>query len=223
MLTFVGVLSSFNSTLELLADTVNNPATSYTVLSNNIATLPSPKVIDFSITNNLAFCETNLEGAIVMLKGVYFGANAGVAINTNANTTIVVTNANGETFNLFFSSQDQETQGQILPAYAVSVVGPLTQNLGNGATLRNAGYSVTVTRFSDIVTNPIVASVSSGGGINLSWEAAPVSYPYRVLVSPTLLGPYSVLTNNLRFTDPNGAFTDSAPVSGQKYCRISTP
>jgi len=224
VVTFVGVLSTFNSTLELLADTANNPVASYTVLSNNIAGLPVPKVIPFGITNNLALCETNLEGSIVMLTNVFFGTNAGTTISTVANTTVVVTNAAGEAFNVFFSAQDLDTAGQILPDTAVSILGPLTQNLANTTTPRNQGYSVTVTRFSDIVTNALTASIThSASSSSLTWEAAPVTYPYTVWSATTVTGPYTALTNKLRFTDQNGAFTDVNASANQKFYRLSTP
>src|SRR4030095_14426813 len=100
IVTFVGILSSFNSTLELLVDTVNIPGTTnYIVNSGN--PLPAPKVIPFNITNSLAQAEAT-EGTTVMLTNVFFGTNAGTIIPTNANSTVVVTNGRGETFNLFF-------------------------------------------------------------------------------------------------------------------------
>src|SRR6266516_4145348 len=77
VVTFVGVLSSFNSTLELLADTNTAnliPNSSFIILSNNIANLPAPKVIPFNITNNLAQAET-LENTIMMLTNMFFRTN----------------------------------------------------------------------------------------------------------------------------------------------------
>src|SRR5205814_1667504 len=83
VLTFIGFMSSFNSTLELEADT-NDLSTSYVALSNNVAGLPAPKVIPFNITNNITQTEA-LEGSVVMLTNVYFGTNEGTAISTTAN------------------------------------------------------------------------------------------------------------------------------------------
>ena len=190
---FIGVLSSFNSTLELAADTVNNLATSYTVLSNDLASLPAPKVIPFNITNSLAYVENSIEGSVVMLTNVFFGTNAGNLISTNANTVATVTNGAGETFNVFFSFQDQDTANQTLPAFAWSVLGVLNQNLGNAATPRNAGYQLVVTRFSDIVTDapPAVTSSLSGSSSKvLSWTAVPYNYSYSVLTATNVDGPY---------------------------------
>ncbi|TAL03652.1 MAG: hypothetical protein EPO07_05895 [Verrucomicrobia bacterium] len=223
VVTFVGFLSSFNSTLELEADTTDL-STSYTILSNNIALLPAPRPIPFSITNNLSLVETNVEGSIVMLTNVYFGTNAGVVLSTAANATIIVTNTAGETFNLFFAFLDQDTAGQTLPAFANTVVGPLTQNLNNSTTPRNQGYSVTVTRFSDIVTNPITVSAShAGNSTTLTWGAAPVSYTYGVQASTDVLGPYASLTNKVHFTDSSGTFTDTSASGSQKFYRVTTP
>src|SRR5207244_11778669 len=107
-----------------------------------------------NITNDLAFCENTLEGSIVMLTNVFFGANAGTVISTNNNFPITVTNAEGETFTLFFAPQDLDTAGQTLPSFAYSVIGVFNQSLGNAVSPRNQGYEVAVSRFSDIVTNP---------------------------------------------------------------------
>jgi len=199
---FVGVLSSFNSTLELLADTVVNPVASYTIISNGAA-LPAPKPIAFGITNNLALCEA-LEGSIVMLTNVYFGTNEGATIVAGANTTITVTNAAGETFLLFFSSQDADTVGQVLPGFARSVIGPFTQNHGNAVLPRNQGYSVTVTRFADIVTAeppaPVLVQTHVGDKSTLTWTnvawdnvnaAYGSNYSYTLLASTNVAGPYA--------------------------------
>jgi hypothetical protein len=159
-----------------------------------------------------------------MLTNVYFGTNAGLAILTTGNMTVTVTNAAGETFALFFSAQDLDTAGQTLPEFASTVVGPFTQNLGNAVNPRNAGYSVTVTRFSDIVTNPIVVSaLHSGSTTTLSWSAAPYSYSYGVEAAVDVQGPYLPLTNNVHFTDSSGTFTDSSAGGDQKFYRVKTP
>jgi len=223
VVTFVGVLSSFNSTLELVADSANNPISSYAVLSNNIASLPAPISIPFSITNNLTAVEA-IEGSLVMITNVYFGTNAGIVISTNANTTAVVTNANGEKFNLLFSQMDQDTAGQVLPSFAYSVVGVLAQNLNNTTSPRNQNYNITVTRFTDIVTNALNTAITSSGGSSiLTWESAPVTYPYTIRTASSVTGPYSVLTNNLRFSDFSGTFTDPNTGGSAKFYKLSTP
>jgi hypothetical protein len=225
VLTFKGWLSSFFSTLELEAD-ANDPSTSFTVHSNNVAGLPPQKTIPFSITNNLAYCETNLEGSIVMLTNVYFGTNAGLITTTNVtdpNTAVIVTNAAGETFTVLFSSQVIDTQGRTLPDFAYTIVGVFNQNIGNAVLPRNSGYEVEVTQFSDIVTNPLTVSASvSGGSSTLSWDAAPFSYAYSVLFSPNVSGPYVVVTNNMHFTNSPGTYSESASGS-QKFYRLTTP
>ncbi len=193
VLTFVGVLSSFGSTLELLANQQANPVASYTVLSNNIAALPAPKVIPFNFTNNTAQVEAT-EGTAVMLTNVFF-ASPGSLILTTANTTAVVSNSFGETFTLLFSSQNQDTGGQTLPAFAHTVRGVLTQDLPNGTVPPNQAYRVTVTRFSDIVTDapPAVTASIAVSGTNkttVSWEAVPYAYSYSLQSSADVAGPY---------------------------------
>jgi len=229
VVTFVGLLSSFNSTLELLADT-NDLTTSFVILSNNIAALPAPRVIPFSITNNnLAFCETNLEGRIVMLTNVFFGTNAGTTIPTTGNnaTSVVVTNGNGETFNVGFATVDLDTAGQTLPSFAWSVIGPLSQNLGNAATPRNAGYQVSITKFSDIVTNPppavTVSDSRSGNSTILTWTAVPYSYSYSVLAAASVTGPYVPIATGLTFTTAAGIYTDASASGSQKYYKVVSP
>jgi hypothetical protein len=219
---FTGFLASFNSNLELSADT-NDISTSFTVLSNSLASLPAPKVIPFSITNNLEFCETNLEGTIVVLTNVFFGTNAGVTLSTTANTTITVTNAAGETFQVFFPFEDLDIAGRTLPAFANTLAGVFTQNLANTGTPRNSSYNVTLTRFSDIVTNPIALyATKSGANTVLSWSAAPYTYSYTLRSASSVLGPYTPVATGLRFTDFNGTYTDTSAGS-QKFYKLTVP
>src|SRR5207245_7374327 len=161
----------------------------------------------FGITNNLAQTE-GLEGSIVMLTNVYFGTNAGNVLSTTANSTVEVTNAAGETFNLLFSSQDLDTAGRTLPDFAYSVIGVLNQSLGNAVSPRNQGYAVEVPRFSDIVTDapPAVTVAISHAGKhstltweNVTWDNVNFSYgsnySYSILTSATAAGPYTVPSN----------------------------
>jgi hypothetical protein len=188
-----GFLQTFQGNLELEADAVNNPATGFTVLSNNLALLPAPTVIPYNaITNNIRLAET-LEGSVVMLTNVFFTNNA-IVVSAGANTTLLVTNASGQNFSLLFSSQDQDVAGQTLPAFAYTVRGILTQNTNPPNNNLNRGYQLTVTKFSDIVTNPppamTIDSSHSGNVSGLSWDATPYDYSYTVLKSSDVTGPY---------------------------------
>jgi hypothetical protein len=189
----VGFLQSFQGNLELEADTVNNPATSYTVLSNNLALLPAPIVIPYNaITNNVTLAET-LEGSVVMLTNVFF-TNTALVVSTAANMTTLVTNASGQNFSLIFSSQDLDTAGQTLPPFAYTVRGILTQNTNSPNVNLNRGYQLTVTKFSDIVTDPppsvTITGSHSGNVSTLSWDATPYAYSYTVLAASDVAGPY---------------------------------
>jgi hypothetical protein len=191
VVTLVGFMQSFQGNLELEAD--NNPATTYTVLSNNLSLLPAPIVIPYNdITNNIKLAET-LEGSVIMLTNVFF-TNTDIVIGTNANTTILVTNASGQNFSLLFSSQDLDVAGQTLPTFAYTVRGILTQNTNSPNVNLNRGYQLTVTKFSDIVTDPppsmTLTSVHSGTITSLSWDATPYAYSYSVLASSDVAGPY---------------------------------
>lgn len=184
VVTFVGVVSSFASGLELYADTVNRPYTSYSILSNNIAGLPAPISIPFDITNNLDNCNYVLAGSRVKLSNVYFGASAGTVVSTTANQFVTVTNALGKPFSVFFSFQDLDTAGQTLPAFAGSVTGVLYGN--------NPNFSVAVTRFSDIDTNPVVVPIplnfgKVAGNVILTWEDP----SFALQASGQAAGPYT--------------------------------
>jgi hypothetical protein len=186
VVTFVGVVSSFTSGLELYADTVNRTYTSYTILSNNIAGLPTPIIISFDILTNLNNVNYNLGGSLVMITNVYFGANAGTVLSTTANNTIIVTNAVGKTFSLFFAFLDQDTAGQTLPDYAKSVTGVLYGTSTN---------IIVVTKFSDIVTNVVapapipLTAVLSGQSFALSWSDPTFSLQF----STNVAGPYTTI------------------------------
>jgi hypothetical protein len=226
IVTFTGFLSSFNSTLELEADPANVPPTGGTILSNNIAALPAPRLIPFTITNSTALVETNIEASVVMITNVFFAGTNGGAIIGSSNLTVLVTNLAGQSFTVTASSQDLDLFNgtNAWPVFASSIIGPLTQSLPNTTNPRNAGYQVTVTRFSDIVTNPITVAQSYAAGSNvLSWTSAPFTYPYSVLAATNLSGPFTVLTNNLRFPDTNGSYVDPNPDSNQEFYRVSTP
>ena len=210
VVTYVGVLSSFSSGLELFADTINRTYTSYSITGT--APLPTPRKIPFSVTNTFgyAYCATNLGGSLVTLTNVYFGASAGLVLSTNANNlAVLVTNANGESFNLSFFFVDLDTAGQTLPAFASSVTGVF---YGNHPT-----YSVGVTKFSDIVTNvaavPIPLNISySGGSLTFNW-----SDPTFLLQSaPKVVGPYTTISGA-------GTGFSTNTLSSEMYFRLFHP
>jgi len=188
---FIGFLSSFRGTLELGADTVNNPVTGYTVLSSS-NNLPAPKVISWAglATNNNPLAEFSLEGSIVMLTNVYFGTNAGAVTSSSQNSTYTVSNVLGQIAYVNFSPMDNDTTNRTLPSFAYSVIGALTQTTNS-----HPGYEVTVTRWSDIVTDepPAVTLAISHAGNNttLSWQNVGwdnFNYSYGSNYSYTVLG-----------------------------------
>lgn len=184
IVTFVGVVSSFSSGLELYADTVGRPYTSYSIVSSGNP-LPTPVAIPFTLTNtySYAYIATNLAGRLVKLSNVYFGTNSGAAI---AGGTITVTNSSGDPFYLSFFAVDQDTTGQILPEFASSVTGVLYGNHPN--------YSLAVTKFSDIVTTAPVVPIplgfsSSGGNLTFTWGDA----SFSLQNSTNVVGPYTTI------------------------------
>jgi hypothetical protein len=223
VVTWVGPLANFQGNIELSAD-ASNPSTSYTVLSNDVAGLPAAKVIPYNaVTNNMQFTMTNLVGSVVMLTNVYF-TNSAIPITGATSTSTTVTNTSGQNFSLFFSAQDLDTQGQTLPDFAWSVIGILTINTNNAL---NKGLAVTVTHFTDIVTNaPAAVSISTahtGNSTTLSWTAVPYNYSYSVSASTSVLGPYAPLATGLVFTNSNGTYKDNAASGPQKFYRVTTP
>ena len=213
VVTFVGVLSNFNSGLELAADTVTKPFTSYSIVSNNFP-LPAPLSIPFTITNSgYANMNTNIAGRLVQLTNVFFGTNAGniIAAPAVGVLTVTVTNELGQPFNLVFAAQDLDTQGQTLPATASKVTGVVwgSQNAGN------PNFAVAVTKFSDIVSlvAPIPLNVSfAAGTLTFSWANA----SFNLQSATNVLGPY--------VTIPGAATGFSTnTTSDQMYFRLFHP
>jgi hypothetical protein len=225
VVTFVGVMSSFSSGLELDADL--NPSGStlpYTSATDTgtTAPLPTPVSIPFTYTNNnYAFVNTNLAGRRVQLSDVYFGANAG---NIITNGFLAVTNSLGQTAYLWFSAQDTNTLGNILPSHAATVTGVLFGSMNSG----NPNFAVAVTSYADIVTNSpsptsIAVSVTrSGNDVSLGWVPTPAgSYSYTVQRTAALGSTWSTLlsgTTSTNYTD-SGA-TATAPVG---FYRVTSP
>ena len=205
IVTFVGVVSSFSSGLELLADTLNRTYTTYSIVSSGNP-LPAAQIIPFNLTNayTFSFLATNLAGSRVMLTNVYFGANAGAAIGGG---TVTVTNASGTPFYLSFFSQDLDTAGQILPSFATSVTGVLYGNHPN--------YSVAVTKFSDIVSpvSPIPLGVTqSGGDLIFDWSDP----SFSLQCATNVVGPYTTIVGAT-----TGFITNT--LSDQMYFRLVNP
>jgi len=162
------------------------------VLSNDLASVPAPKVIPFLPNVNNTPAAEALEGSLVMLTNVYFGTNAGamIDIGTGGDTFFAtVTNTSGQTFTLHFTPQDADTLSNTMPAFAWSVIGALTQYTNS-----HPGYQVTVSRFSDIVTDAppaVTVSVATVGKTKaLTWSAVPSKYSYSVLSATNVNGPY---------------------------------
>jgi hypothetical protein len=206
IVTFVGVVSSFSSGLELLADTVNRPYTSYSIVGSG--PLPAPISIPFTVTNTYgyAYVATNLAGSLVKLSNVYFGTNFG---NTIGGGAVTVTNSSGDPINLNFFAVNQDTAGQILPEFASSVTGVLYGNHPN--------YSVAVTKFSDIVTTPVVTPIPlnmsySGGVLTFTWSDPSFSLQNSINVT----GPYSTIIGA-----STGFITNTS--EAQMYFRLSNP
>ena len=186
VVTFVGVVSSFTSGLELYADPAGSyPYTSYTVLSNNIAGLPAPISIPYDVMNDPSNANYNLGGSLVKITDLNFGTRAGTTNSITANDFVAVTNSAGQKFFLLFPFLDLDVAGQILPAHAYSASGILySQN----STVTN---TILITKFSDIVlTGPIPLTASfSGGNVTFTWSDA----SFDLQSADNVLGPYNTI------------------------------
>ena len=184
VVTFIGVLSSYTSGIELYADPSGSyPYTSYTDLSNNIAALPAPIAIPYNVMNNPSNANYNLGGSLVKISDVHFGARAGTATSTTANDYVAVTNSAGQTFYLMFPDLDLDVAGQTLPSYATTVSGVL---YSANSVVTN---TIVVTRFSDIGT-PIPLNANYSGGImTFTWSDA----SFSLQSATNVVGPYNTI------------------------------
>jgi hypothetical protein len=181
--------------------------------------LPAPIVIPFNVTNayGFAYVNTNLAGSLVQLTDVHFGTNAGLVLSTSANNTVTITNSSGQSFNLTFFDLDLDTAGKTLPTNAYSVTGVL---YGFQPT-----FSVGVTRWADIVTNPpppppmiiptnsarITRITIANGNVVITGTNAQATGVYYLLASTNMALPLSlwipVATNVVNTNGASGAFT----------------
>jgi hypothetical protein len=184
VITFVGVLSSYTSGLELYADPSGSyPYTSYTDLSNNIAALPAPMAIPYNVMNNPSNANYHLGGLLVQISDVHFGARAGTATSTTANDYVAVTNSAGQTFYLMFPDLDLDVAGKTLPSYANTVSGIL---YSANSVVTN---TILVTRFSDIASPVPLNANYSGGIMTFTWSDA----SFSLQSATNVLGPYNTI------------------------------
>lgn len=212
----VGPLGAYQNNLELNLS-LNNPAHSVTVLSNNIAAYPAAIVVPWDNLyqpGNNADLNYNVAGSIVRLENVYFGTNAGVVTFTNHNW--VVTNVAGQFARVFIpAGQDADVLGRTIPAFATYVQGPLIPTA--------TGYQVMPTRWSDIVEGTPPAPV---GAVTInSITATTIAYSggagakFILLQSPTVNAAMSTWTTTGQTnTATPGTFT----VPGAGYYRIES-
>lgn len=188
MVTFVGVLSSFTSGLELYADTTTRPYTSYTDIGPG--TLPTPLSIPFTVTNNnYPNMNYTIGGKLVQLSNVYFGTNSG---NIITNGFVTVTNGLGQPFNLWISSVDLDVMGQTWPAYASTVTGVMFGSMNSGS----PNFALAVTKFTDINTNlpptPIPLNLGfAAGTLTFNWTNS----DFILQAATNVAGPYTTITN----------------------------
>jgi len=190
VVTFIGVLSGYQYGLELDADSTVPSTLPYTSYTDTGATnaLPAPIAIGYDVATNLNNLNYHLQGSLVQLSDVYFGANAGLVLSSTTNNVCTITNSHGQSFNLTFFALDLDTAGQTLPTYASTVTGVLY------GLSTNSSYSVAITKFSDINTNPVpvpLLTVLSGSNLTISWSD-PLSAFY-LQSSTNVVGPYDYI------------------------------
>jgi hypothetical protein len=215
VVTFVGVMSSFSSGLELDADPTDLPYTSFTD-TGTTAPLPAPMVIPFTITNSgFANMNTNIAGRYVQLQNVFFGTNAGTTISSGFMT---VTNSLGQQFNLWFSAQDLDTVGQTVPVFASSVTGVMFGSMNpNSSGVASPNFAVAVTRFADIVVivSPIPLTMNvSGGTLTFNWTDP----SFSLQCATNVVGPWTTITGA-----SSGFMTNATPDQPEMFFRLSHP
>ena len=238
VVTFIGVMSSFSSGLELYADPVaadpssSVPYTSY-VDTGTTAALPAPLVVPYTITNNgYANMNTVIAGQYVQLTNVFFGTNAGTMIT---NGFVTVTNKSGQNFRLWFTIQDLSDIGQTFPAFAYSVTGVMFGSMNPNVPVNgtpNPNFAVAVTKFTDINTNvgvtPAAVSVCVGSSITLAssvtlpdpsygpanylWSPGGATTP-SITVSPSSTTVYTVTVSNSDNSLPVGSAVSTVTVN----------
>jgi hypothetical protein len=230
----VGVLSSFNNSLELACFS-SNPSAGWAI-TGHTNLLPAPRVFaPYSQTNNASLMEDTIEGSVVMLTNVFF-TNAVGTLTGLGSTTITTTNSSGEPILVFFpGTQDQDIRSRPYPKFAWTITGIMSQF--KAGVYSGAGYEVNVTRWGDILTNPppavTVTSTVSGNDVALNWTAvpwttnyaAPGAYAYSVQSATSVTGLYTPLASGLTFNTANGRYTDTNALlsSPQKFYRVVSP
>jgi hypothetical protein len=92
-----------------------------------------------------------------------------------------------------------------------------------------AGYEFYLTDLGDLITSeppPVTATVALvGNNAVLTWTAVPYQYSYSVYTATSPLGPWTVKSSGLTFTNSAGTYTDVNTVSANspKFYRVQTP
>ena len=210
VVTVIGVMSSFSSGLELTVDNTDQPYTT-NFDTGTTAPLPTPASIPFTFTNNnYPNVNYQIAGERVQLSDVYFGTNAGTAI---VNGFMAVTNVQGQTTYLWFSGQDTNTLGNILPAFASSVTGVMFGSMNGGS----PNFAVAVTQFSDIVVlvSPIPLNMTvSGGNFTFNWSDP----SFNLQCATNVIGPWTTITGA-----SSGFTTNSTPDQPDMFFRLAHP
>jgi hypothetical protein len=225
-----GVLSTYDDNLEIDVTSGANFQV-YAVVTNADGSpvtnaLPTPQILPWGyVAANPGPTTTNIEGSLLTMTNVYFTGAGGVF--SSGTTGYPITNASGQTFNVYVSAQDTNFDGQPIPAFASSVTGVLEQTSATA-------YYLIVTRYSDIVTNVATAPVtitnlagsvsSNGANFTLTWTAVPNTASYSVWYSTNLAAPFAdKLATGLTFTNTLGTYTDIIRTNSGNFYVISSP
>ncbi len=212
-----GPLGTFSSLHEFNM-TTNNPFHSIVVLSTNNP-LPTPQVIQLTLTNDLAATEA-LEASLVTVTNVRIAAAGNFASGGN----YTITNSLGHQMQIRIDTRVADIIGKPIPTGLVSITGLLAQNLAVGATDRRIGFQILPTRYADIVTHPpyvVAAAKGAGSTLVLTWVAQPAA-TYSVLGSAAVTGPFTNIVSGLSFSSGDGTHTVQASEAAGFY-RVSAP
>ena len=230
--TVTGPLGQFNSMLQFSLNPAVDPS-HLMVTNSNGNPLPAPYVLPLTFTNGIGYGGVSnvirkYVSSLITFTNVYF-TDTNAAFPTGQLTEIV-TNANGDSFRLFWNAAATPVvSGQPIPAGPIlSLTGPMSYFLGTTAPDRSSGFEMAPTRYEDIavtaanVSQPTIQIALTGANPLLKWTAQP-NISYSILRSTNVSGPYLPLTTGITFNSTAGQYTDPNPAPAVRFYRITVP
>jgi hypothetical protein len=183
-----GPLGQFNGMLEFNLNSANPTHIVYNLGPSGYVVPAKP--FNFATGSNVPFMETNAEGSLIMVSGVYI-QNGGTGSNFVSGATMNLTNQSGQTFTLFIDSRLGDIIGQPIPAGPVSISGYMAQF--KSAAPFTSGYQIVPTFAGGIVVTPVpipLTGTKNTAGLVLSWTDA----SFALQSATNVAGPYQTVS-----------------------------